>query len=242
MQKIIVLNPKGGCGKTTIATNLASYFANQGLRTSLMDYDPQGSSMRWIGKRGLDMPPINGIRAFERNAGVTRSWQLRVSTDTQRLIVDTPASLDPQRLTEITRGAHAVIVPVLPSDIDIHAASRCIADLLLVAKLDRRAERIAVVANRVRRNTNMYQTLTRFLDNLSIPFIATLRDTQRYVQASTEGLSIYEIKPAHQTRDDRTEWDKIIHWLESRPERGFESLGGNSAVPVETKIAPGGSY
>lgn len=239
MRKIIILNPKGGCGKTTIATNLAGYFALQGLRTSLMDFDPQGSSMRWLGKRGLELPHINGIKAFERNAGVTRSWQLRVSMDTERLIVDTPASLDPQRLTEITRGAHAVIVPVLPSDIDIHAASRCIADLLLVAKLDRRAERVAVVANRVRHNTNMYQTLTRFLDNLSIPFIATLRDTQRFVQASTDGLSIHEMKPPHLTRSDRTELDKIIHWLETRPERGLHPI--NSGAEIETKIAPGRS-
>lgn len=224
MRKIIVLNPKGGCGKTTIATNLASYYASRGLRTSLMDFDSQGSSIRWLEKRGHELPHINGIRAFERNAGVTRSWQLRVSMDTQRLIVDTPAALDPQRLTEITRGAHAVIVPVLPSDIDIHAASRCIADLLLVAKLDRRQERVAVVANRVRRNTNMYRTLTRFLDSLDIPFIATLRDTQRYVHAGTSGLGLYEVTPPHQVRDELTEWDRLIEWLENRPDRNLHAV------------------
>lgn len=227
MRKIIVLNPKGGCGKTTIATNLAAYYAGRGLRTSLMDYDGQGSSIRWLSKRAGELPPVNGIRAYERSSSVTRSWQLRVSTDTQRLIVDTPAALDPQRLTEITRGAHAVIVPVLPSDIDIHAASRCIADLLLVAKLDRREERVAVVANRVRRNTNMYRTLSRFLDNLSIPFVATLRDTQPYVHAATQGLGIHELKP-YQVREELAQWERLIGWLESRPERAIQGVPGSS--------------
>lgn len=224
MQKIIILNPKGGCGKTTLSTNLASYYALQGLRTSLMDFDRQGSSMRWLSKRGADQPAINGVAAFERNSGVTRSWQLRVSMDTERLIVDTPAALDPQRLTEITRGAHAVIVPVLPSDIDIHAASRCIQDLLLVAKLDRHEERLAVVANRVRRNTRMYSTLERFLNSLAIPFVATLRDTQQYVKAAQAGQGVYEVRPPSLVSQELVEWDKLVNWLESRPARALRSI------------------
>lgn len=230
MRKIIILNPKGGCGKTTIATNLASYYAGRGFRTSLMDFDPQGSSMRWLSKRDETLPVINGISAFERNAGVTRSWQLRVSTDTQRLIVDTPAALDPQRLTEVTRGAHAVLVPVLPSDIDIHAASRCVADLLLVAKLDRREERVAVVANRVKRQTNMYRTLQRFLHSLAIPFVATLRDSQHYVHAAREGIGLYDIKPATPVREELPEWDKLIGWLETRPDRALHAVPGTGSA------------
>lgn len=236
MQKIVILNPKGGCGKTTIATNLASYYASRGYRTSLMDFDPQGSSMRWLSIRQHDLPTVNGIKAFERNAGVTRSWQLRVSMDTQRLIVDTPAALDPQRLTEVTRGAHAVLLPVLPSDIDIHAASRCIADLLLVAKLDRREERLAVVANRVRRNTSMYHTLLRFLDNLAIPFIATLRDTQHYVRAAQQGIGLYEITPSSLIRDELDEWDKLVYWLETRPDRAFQDIAGAAGDYTSTTL------
>lgn len=229
MQKIIILNPKGGCGKTTLSTNLASYYALQGLRTSLMDFDRQGSAMRWLSKRGADQPMINGVAAYERNSGVTRSWQLRVSMDTQRLIVDTPAALDPQRLTEITRGAHAVIVPVLPSDIDIHAASRCIQDLLLVAKLDRREERLAVVANRVRRNTRMYGTLERFLNSLAIPFVATLRDTQQYVKAAQSGQGVYEVRPPSRVSQELVEWDKLVNWLETRPVRALQSISSHYA-------------
>lgn len=225
MQKIIVLNTKGGCGKSTIATNLAAYYAAQGYQTSLMDYDPQGSSMRWLAKRDESRPLVNGIAAAERSSSVTRSWQLRVPTQTERLIVDTPAGLDPQRLTEITRKAHAVIVPVMPSDIDIHAASRCIADLLLVAKLDRREDRIAVVANRAKRNTLVYKALTRFLESLDIPFVTSLRDSQNYINASSEGIGIHEMQGARTERDLK-DWEGLTKWLESRPVAPMQLVQG----------------
>src|SRR5690606_28121487 len=114
MRKIVVLNTKGGCGKSTIATNLAAWHAVSGFRTTLMDYDPQGSSMRWLSRRDETRPRVNGVAAAERSTRVTRSWQLRVPMQTECLIVDTPAGLEPQRLTEVTRNAHAVVVPVLP--------------------------------------------------------------------------------------------------------------------------------
>jgi chromosome partitioning protein len=117
MQRIIVLNPKGGSGKTTVATNLAAQYAAAGELPALMDLDPQGSSARWLRKRPADQAPIHGIAGFERAATVTRSWQLRVPAHCTTLIVDTPAAIDAQSLPEITRGADAVLVPVMPSDI-----------------------------------------------------------------------------------------------------------------------------
>lgn len=225
MQKIIVLNTKGGCGKSTLATNLAAYYAANGHQTSLMDYDPQGSSMRWLSKRDETRPPINGVDAAGRSASVTRSWQLRVSTQTERLVVDTPAGLDPQRLTEITRKAHAVLIPVMPSDIDIHATSRCIADLLLVAKLDRREERIGVVANRAKKNTRVYQTLIRFLDSLDIPFITSLRDSQNYINCSHEGIGIHE-SAGNRIQRDLDDWQPLVDWLESRPTSPVQLVHG----------------
>ncbi|MDX1442516.1 MAG: ParA family protein, partial [Gammaproteobacteria bacterium] len=122
----------------------------------------------------------------------------------------------PQRLTEITRKAHAVIIPVMPSDIDIHAASRCVADLLLVAKLDRREDRIGVVANRAKRNTLVYKALTRFLNSLDIPFITSLRDSQNYINASSEGIGIHEMQGSRVKRDLK-DWTPLLEWLESRP-------------------------
>jgi len=215
VKRIIVLNPKGGSGKTTLATNLAANFAVAGFRPALMDLDPQGSSMRWLKKRPNEQAPVHGIAGFERSVTVTRSWQLRVPADCSPLIVDTPAALDAQTLPEMTRGADAIIVPVMPSDIDIHAAARCIADLLLVAKIRRADDRIGIVANRVRSNTLVSQSLMRFLRSLDIPMIATLRDTQNYVRCAEAGLGIYEL-PRWQARQDLDGWQGIMAWLNRR--------------------------
>lgn len=215
MKRIIVLNPKGGSGKTTLATNLAANFAVTGHHPALMDLDPQGSSMRWLKKRPRDHAAVHGIAGFERSVTVTRSWQLRVPSDCSPLIIDTPAAMDAQTLPEMTRGADAVLVPVMPSDIDIHAAARCIADLLLVAKIKRSDERIGIVANRVRSNTLVSQSLMRFLHSLDIPLIATIRDTQNYVRCAESGMGIYEL-PRWQARQDLDAWEDLMQWLEGR--------------------------
>jgi len=215
MQRILVLNPKGGSGKTTVATNLASYFASQGDRPLLSDNDPQGSSTRWLKKRTSEQPFIHGVAAFERSARVTRAWQLRTPPDAMHVIVDTPAAVPPQELPDMTKSADAIIVPVLPSDIDIHACSKCIADLLLIAKIRRSENRIGVIANRVKRNTLVYQSLMRFLATLRIPIIATLRDSQNYVRAAELGVGLHEMKHPTVTRD-LEDWAPLIHWLKEK--------------------------
>jgi chromosome partitioning protein len=215
MQRIVILNPKGGSGKTTIATNLAARFAANGQQPVLMDLDPQGSSTRWLKKRQEQLPQIHGIAAFERSSAVTRSWQLRIPQDCGAVIVDTPAALDAQRIPEITRGADAILVPVMPSDIDIHAAAKCIADLLLVGKVRRAQGRIGIIANRVRSNTLISKALMRFLKSLDIPLVATFRDTQNYVRSAQSGTGIFEM-PNWQVGKDLEDWNELAAWLDSR--------------------------
>ncbi len=215
MQRILVLNPKGGSGKTTIATNLASYFASSGDRPLLSDNDSQGSSTRWLKKRKPEQAFIHGIAAFERNSRMTRAWQMRVPADTVHVVVDTPAAVLAQEMPEMTRSADAIIIPVLPSDIDIHAFSKCIADLLLIAKVRREENRIGVVANRVRRNTLVYQSLMRFLDTLRIPVVATLRDSQNYVRAAEHGVGLHEMKK-HLVAQDVADWEPLLGWLRAK--------------------------
>jgi len=229
MQRILVLNPKGGSGKTTVATNLAGYFASQGDRPLLSDHDPQGSSMRWLKKRTAEQPLIHGVAAFETSTRVTRAWQLRTPPDAMHVIVDTPAAVPPQELPNITKSADAIIVPVLPSDIDIHACSKCIADLLLIAKIRRSDNRIGVVANRVKRNTLVYQSLMRFLTSLRIPIIATLRDSQNYIRAAEIGQGLHEMKQGTVSRD-LEDWVPLIEWLKEK-EVGAESKGRSDVFP-----------
>ena len=215
MQKILVINSKGGCGKTTIATNLASYFATQNLETALLDFDPQGSSIRWLNQRPKSGPAIYGVHVGSRknNTGVTRSFQMRVPPETERMIIDAPAGVTGHELIDLIRHVDTIIVPVLPSSIDIHAVTRFIEELLVVGKVRQMGLNVAVVANRVKKNTLTYRALERFLKTLKLPFITTLRDTQNYVHATERGLGIHEMWDKR-TDIDKAQWRSLTRWLE----------------------------
>jgi len=218
LNKIVVLNPKGGCGKTTLTTNIASFYAKRGPVPAIMDCDPQGSTMGWLERRPSTSARVHGIAAFKNTMQATRSWQLRVPNETINLIVDSQASITQDQLRELTNDATSILVPVLPSAIDIHAASRCIADLLLIAKIDRREGKLAVVANRTRSNTRSFQKLMRFLDSLGIPVIAVMRDSQNFVHAAEAGIGICEMAP-HKVQKDIAQLEQIIRWLDAWRER-----------------------
>jgi chromosome partitioning protein len=247
-RKVVVLNPKGGSGKTTVASNLAAFFAWQGSSTALMDCDPQGSSLHWLSNRSEDLPRISGIAANKLNLQATRSWQLSAPPGTDHVVVDTPAAIRAHRLIEFTRGADAILIPVGPSDTDIHAATVFISDLLLVAKEDRRAGRLGVVANRVRERTVAYRKLMRFLDSLVIPLVGVLRDSQNYLHAAAEGKGIHEFKP-YRVRKDLDQWEPLVRWLETRAvgiapierppvqvERSMGYIGRPTATPVPSPV------
>ena len=231
--KIIVLNPKGGCGKTTLATNLASFYALRGPPPTLLDYDPHGFTMRWLDRRPANRPVIRGIAAYEQPVQAMGRAEQQVPPDTSTVIADLPASIDLNELHLHTHDADSILIPVLPSEIDIFSASRFIAELLLDVQLDRREGKIAIVANRVRQNTKSWQMLTRFLTSLKIPMIAVLRDSQNYVQAAAQGIGIFEM-PAYKVKKDIEPMNTIVNWLNQWHMRrldttitsGFEHLPG----------------
>lgn len=227
LNKIVILNPKGGCGKSTLATNIAACYARRGHQPAIMDYDPQGSTTAWLKRRSPELPSIHGIVAYKKSMQATRSWQLRVPEDTVNLILDSPASISHDDLRELTRDSSSVLVPVLPSSMDIDAASRCIADLLLVAKINRNEGKLAVIANRTRKNTKSFGRLMRFLDSLGIPIIAVLRDSQNFVHAVENGVGLHEMQPSR-VHLDVAQIDKIVTWLdgwEARRKRALQITG-----------------
>jgi chromosome partitioning protein len=232
MRKIVVLNSKGGCGKTTIATNLASYYAGRGQRTALYDYDPQGSSLRWLGLRSPSERGIFGVAAWSAGqGGGTRAWQLRVPPEAQRAIIDTPAALNLREFGRQIPQADAVLIPVTPSAIDMFATANFIRDLLLVSHISVNRARIAIIPNRVKANTLSLQGLERFLGTLNITVLSQLRDTQKYVSAAEEGLGIHEIKGAQDERDIEA-WARIFEWIEP-------DLCRPATEPVPSEVSAG---
>ncbi len=215
MRRIAVLNSKGGCGKTTIATSLASAFANHGYATALLDFDPQGSALRWLSLRGEKRAAIHGVAAHRRpGMGETRAFALRVPAGTERVVIDAPAGVTGPQLREILRGVDTVLIPVLPSPIDIHAVSRFIQDLLLEGRVRQQGIRLGVVANRVKENTRVYQSLEKFLATLQMPFVAQLRDTQNYVHASERGMGIHEMWDSRVGKD-KAQWASLLDWVDT---------------------------
>ena len=210
LYKVVVLNPKGGSGKTTLAFSLAGYLASTGRSVGLLDMDRQGSSTHWLKNRPASLPAIRALAAPASGSG-----RVEVPEDVDCVVIDAPAGLTGDQLINYTCGAHAIVVPVLPSDLDIHAASRLVSQLLLKAQVSRRNGRLGIVANRVKERTVAYKQLLRFLDRLSINLIGTLRDSQNYTHAAADGRCIHEMAPS-QVRKDTEQWQAITAWLESR--------------------------
>ena len=213
MRTIVLLNSKGGCGKTTIATNLSGYYASRGVKTALLDFDPQGSALRWLRQRAQQgLPAVQWIDAASPAVGVTRTWQLRTEPGTELVILDTPAAFDRNQLLDFVVRSEIILVPVMPSAIDIHAAARFIQDLLLIAKVRRQNKQVGIIANRVRQHTRIYHSLERFLAQLDIPLVARLRDAQNYVQGAESGQALHEMLPSRAAQDVGT-WGPLIEWL-----------------------------
>lgn len=211
MRKIMVLNSKGGCGKSTIATNLASYFASyEGKKVTLVDFDPQGSSLDWLKVRPKILPEIKGINANKE--------AVRFSKDTEIVIMDVPARVEGRELASLVKRVETIIIPVLPSPIDIRAGANFIKDLLTNARVSRKETKLCVVANRVRENTLSYHALYAFLKSLKIPFVTTIRDTQNYIHAEEKGVGIFEMAPS-KVWQDLEQWDPLIKWLRSKRSR-----------------------
>lgn len=207
LHSFLIANPKGGCGKTTLATNLAGYFARQGHRVMLGDIDRQQSSREWLKLRPQGLPPI-------------RSWDIapgepaRPPKDTTHVVLDTPAGLHGKKLDVVVKSIHRVIVPLQPSIFDI-LATRDFLDVLLEEKAVRRQQTfVAVVGMRVDPRTRAAHELERFLEGLDVPVLGFLRDTQTYVQAAAHGLTLFDLSPSRAEKD-LPQWQGIIDWVDA---------------------------
>lgn len=207
MRHIMVMNAKGGCGKSTLATNIASWLADDGYGVALADYDPQRSSLDWLERRPSTRPEIAGVAGF--NGGLKHAPR---SVD--YTVIDAPARSHGSELTDLVRHAETIVVPVLPSTIDMQASERFIGELKSVGKVDRKEAKIAVVANRVREYTLIFDELDEFLSKVKAPYVTALREAQNYVRAYTRGLGVHEL-PEYLAWPDWEQWEPLTKWLRS---------------------------
>lgn len=208
MRHIMVLNAKGGCGKSTLATNIASYFATEGASVAIADYDPQRSSLDWVERRPDSRPQIVGLAAYDEGLR-------RAPRTADIMVIDAPARTHNKELNDLVKHAETILVPVLPSTIDIQASDRFIKELKAVHKVENKDVKIGVVANRVREYTLIFEELDEYLTSAKVPYIASLREAQNYVRAYTRGIGIFEL-PEYLAWPDWEQWEPLTKWLRSK--------------------------
>jgi chromosome partitioning protein len=209
MRSIMVLNAKGGCGKSTLATSLAAYYATEkGKKVTLADYDPQQSSLDWLERRPDRVAAIAGVPAY-------KSGLRGMPRDTEVLIIDAPARCHGKELDTLVKHAETIIVPVLPSSIDMQAATRFLEELKPVAQ---KRAKVAVVANRMKENTLIFEDLDEYLDEMRVPYVGAFRDAQNYIRAYTRGLGIHEL-PSYLAWPDWDQWEELVTYLNSKRSR-----------------------
>ncbi len=210
MRQIMVLNAKGGSGKSTIATNLASYYAHQGYEVVLADLDPQSSALAWLETRPGGRAPIRGVDATGKGARLPRSADIA--------ILDAPAAAHGSALGQLMRRADTFLVPVLPSPVDMRAAADFIAEMRQNKRIQSKQARYGVIANRVRGYTNIAHELEQFLRRQKVPVLTQLRDNMNYIRAAERGIGIHELPP-YASATDREQWQPIVRWLNSKRSR-----------------------
>lgn len=200
MRAILVVNPKGGSGKTTLSTNIAGYLASVGKRVAILDLDRQKSATTWLAMRDLALPDIELMREGQKE-------------DTDWLVIDSPAGLHGKNLERALKLAHKVVVPIAPSLFDIRASQDFLAALAGEKAVRKQKDFVAVIGMRVDHRTRAGATLELFMQKQQLPVLTFLRNTQNYVNAAFEGRCLFDLPP-HQVERDLEQWQGLVEWLE----------------------------
>lgn len=204
MQVIAIINPKGGVGKSTLATNIAGYWASQGYATALGDLDPQQSSHSWLHFRPKHVTPI--IPWI-----IEDPYKIKLPKDSTHAVLDTPAGLHGKALKAVLKQADKVLLPLQPSVFDMFATRTFLEELEAYKKLDKID--VALLGMRVKEHTVSMQRLRQFCQGLSFAVLGTLRDTQNYIHLAAQGLTLFDVSPVQMQRD-LEQWQPICDWLD----------------------------
>lgn len=213
MFRILVANSKGGCGKTTLITTLAGYFARNAKRTTLVDCDPQASSLAWCGLRAAHLAPVHALASNDPAYGLSAGWLLRIRPTTEVLLIDTPAGVRAHEFERFARHADVLLIPIVPSPIDLRATLAFIDMVRKLQEVRGGRLRVALVANRLRARTNSAKQLDATLDRLTQAAKIRVRDSQVYVGLADSGRSIFD-DDSSPCRAHREDWNPLLQWLE----------------------------
>ncbi len=206
MLKVLVASSKGGAGKSTVATNLAAYYSVDGKNTVLVDADRQGSSLRWSEKRAQHANAVLGL------PGLRRDWHRQLPADAQRVVIDSAAGIRASDVADYLEHVDVIVVPVLPSAIDLEATEPFLAELAGLPRIKRGKIAVGVVANRLKPWTNASQLAIEEMKAFPFPVVAELRDTQGYVLANALGKSIFDYH-SELVRSHQDDWTRLTRWL-----------------------------
>ncbi len=206
MKVIVVANPKGGAGKSTLSTNIAGYFASQGHKVMLGDADTQQSSKLWLTQRPEVLPQIS---TWEYEADLVLT--AKPPQGTTHVVIDTPGGIHGWRLKEVILRADKVIVPVMPSLFDMQATQNFLIQLVSITK--GLPTDVRVIGNRVDARTISANNLRKFVESLDVQVLSYLRDTQYYLHMAAHGLSLFDLTPSKVAKD-LEQWQPICEWLD----------------------------
>jgi chromosome partitioning protein len=207
MPVVVIANPKGGVGKSTVATNIAGYFASRGHQVMLGDADRQQSSRLWLGLRPPDARPI-------ASWAVDDDHIVKPPKGTTHVVLDTPAGLHGRMVKEALKVADKIVVPLQPSVFDIFATRAFLDELATYRDWHKAKAEIGIIGTRVDQRTISSDKLQEFVGTLGLPVLGYLRPTQNYIHLAARGLTLFDVAPGRVERD-LEQWQGICHWLDS---------------------------